>query len=422
MTAEIGMLNKYAVALAADSAVTVSSGNGKSKVYNSANKLFKLSNHEPIGIMIYGNASFMGVPWETIIKLYSKKLAKKDFNLVEDYANDFLNYITNLIIPESDIKNHIRVMAWNLISVFNEDASIDNKYNLETWIKEYTLFMDRKKTCFTINEDCMQYINSILIPDCIEFFSIEGNYHNSNEPITKDIAEMFVNLFLLYLSKDRDTSASGIVIAGFGNEEIYPSIHTYEIEGKISSMLFYKKNQNKSSFISSDNRAFVAPFAQASMIETFINGINPNLEDIYQREIYKNISEFTNELAEELKNILELNETTSSTLKTELNSKAHDFFFDKIYSFLAKYKNDNHTMPLINAVSMLGKNDLAHMAESLVNIASMDKKMSMELESVGGPIDVAIISKGDGFIWYKRKHYFNLDLNPDYFTRKETQC
>jgi hypothetical protein len=40
MTAEIGMLNKYAVALAADSAVTVSGNNGKSKVYNSANKLF----------------------------------------------------------------------------------------------------------------------------------------------------------------------------------------------------------------------------------------------------------------------------------------------------------------------------------------------------------------------------------------------
>ncbi len=254
------------------------------------------------------------------------------------------------------------------------------------------------------------------------FFSTEENYPNSNEPVTEEIINEFLNLFLFYLAKDRDTSASGIVIAGFGNEEIYPSIHTYEIEGKISDVLFYKKNDKKTSFISSDVSAFVAPFAQASMIETFINGINPDLENVYQYEIYKNISEFTDELTEELSNILKLDSDTSDAIKTELNSKAHNFFFDKIHSFLAKYKNDKHTMPLINAVSILGKNDLAHMAESLVNIASMDKKMSMELESVGGPIDVAIISKGDGFIWFKRKHYFDLNLNPDYFAKKETQC
>jgi hypothetical protein len=34
------------------------------------------------------------------------------------------------------------------------------------------------------------------------------------------------------------------------------------------------------------------------------------------------------------------------------------------------------------------------------------------LESVGGDIDVAIISKSDGFIWKKKKDYFKYDLNP----------
>ena len=39
----------------------------------------------------------------------------------------------------------------------------------------------------------------------------------------------------------------------------------------------------------------------------------------------------------------------------------------------------------------------------------------MESETVGGPIDVAVISKGDGFIWIKRKHYFKAELNPQFF-------
>lgn len=63
MTAEIAVMNKRAIALAADSTVTVG---GRAKFYNSANKLFMLSKYEPVGIMIYNNAEFIGVPWEYI--------------------------------------------------------------------------------------------------------------------------------------------------------------------------------------------------------------------------------------------------------------------------------------------------------------------------------------------------------------------
>jgi hypothetical protein len=53
MTAEIAIVNKNAVALAADSAVTLRDPS-TSKIYNTANKLFMLSKFEPVGIMIYG--------------------------------------------------------------------------------------------------------------------------------------------------------------------------------------------------------------------------------------------------------------------------------------------------------------------------------------------------------------------------------
>lgn len=52
------------------------------------------------------------------------------------------------------------------------------------------------------------------------------------------------------------------------------------------------------------------------------------------------------------------------------------------------------------------------MAESLIHSTSLKRKVSNDLESVGGDIDVAIISKSDGFIWKKKKGYFKYDLNP----------
>ena len=91
MTAEIAVLNRNAVALAADSAVTLQLPEGP-KIYH-ANKLFTLSKYRPVGIMIYGAADFMGVPWDTIIKRYRAHLGTRGFRRVQDYATDFLSFI-----------------------------------------------------------------------------------------------------------------------------------------------------------------------------------------------------------------------------------------------------------------------------------------------------------------------------------------
>jgi len=47
----------------------------------------------------------------------------------------------------------------------------------------------------------------------------------------------------------------------------------------------------------------------------------------------------------------------------------------------------------------------------------LKRRWSLEWETVGGPIDVAVISKGDGFIWIKRKHYLRPELNPQFFEK-----
>ena len=78
MTAEIAILNKEAVALAADSAITAGFQKNQ-KIFGSANKLFALSKYSPVGLMIYGSAQYMAIPWETIIKQYRRQLDEKKF-------------------------------------------------------------------------------------------------------------------------------------------------------------------------------------------------------------------------------------------------------------------------------------------------------------------------------------------------------
>ena len=57
MTCEISLMNRHAIVLAADSAATVSywsepDREWKDRYFKGANKIFQLSTHHPIGIMI----------------------------------------------------------------------------------------------------------------------------------------------------------------------------------------------------------------------------------------------------------------------------------------------------------------------------------------------------------------------------------
>jgi hypothetical protein len=70
---------------------------------------------------------------------------------------------------------------------------------------------------------------------------------------------------------------------------------------------------------------------------------------------------------------------------------------------LHHYKYEKVTIPMQTVISLLPKEELAILAESLINLESLSQRMSLNLETVGGPIDVAVISKNEGFEWVKRK-------------------
>jgi hypothetical protein len=84
---------------------------------------------------------------------------------------------------------------------------------------------------------------------------------------------------------------------------------------------------------------------------------------------------------------------------------------------IGRWTLDEHLSPTIDTVAMLPKEELAIIAEALINLTIHKRRTSQGTESVGPPTDVAIITKGDGFIWIKRKHYFDPKLNPHYMSK-----
>jgi len=74
--------------------------------------------------------------------------------------------------------------------------------------------------------------------------------------------------------------------------------------------------------------------------------------------------------------------------------------------FMSRWKahcRTHHLIPLLEVLQSLGPREMAQLAECLIGLESLKERVTTSTESVGGPIDVAAITKDDGLVWIHRK-------------------
>jgi len=195
---------------------------------------------------------------------------------------------------------------------------------------------------------------------------------------------------------------SGIVFAGFGESDYMPAYLEYAVEGMVQSGLRYCSTGNLQ--ISSRTSGWIEPFGQRDVVDVFTDGISREFRDYMQKEF----TGFAAEMVEGFERIL-------GREITDREDKKFSPILEKKWIALLK-KFDNRTAkswrPIFRTVDSLPKSELAAAAEMLVNLTKLRLRISPEQETVGGPIDVAIITKGDGFVWIKKKQYYPAELNP----------
>jgi hypothetical protein len=186
-----------------------------------------------------------------------------------------------------------------------------------------------------------------------------------------------------------DDNYSGIVIAGFGHDEIFPKIIEFKL-GELFENRLRIANVREGE-INDNTVAIISPFAQRDMVDTFMQGIEPKL----QKKLYAIIDGELKKLASKISKSYKLPE---NKLLLEFDKSFHE-----IRKIFFEYKDKRYVQPIVETVSFLNKEGVIELAESLVNITSLKRKTSSEVETVGGPVDIALITKGDGFQWIKKK-------------------
>lgn len=415
MTTEVVVLNALGVALAADSAVTVG-GPGASKTFTSADKIFALARDRPVAIMIYGGAGLLRVPWETLVAMYRDGPGRDaDFVSLDDYAEAFFGFLQDrqaLLFPREAQDLHVALATDAVLALIRQRAEAamaevapgapaderDVVGVLGRIASDALVEVEGGDDIPDLPDDCTDQIRSAhgaQIWDAID--SVFGEIPAS---VARGLADLVVASMVRQLSVRWRPRASGLVIAGFGSDDVYPQARVFRVVGVAADTLIrYQTGASDISHVG--EQGALAVFAQGEMVQRFMEGVDPTYQEGVEAMVAYLVRQWP---AEVMATIPGLRQPTRERVLSAL-AEASDEVLERMQRGMAEARERVFGGPVTDIVSILPASELAALAESLVTFTAFKRRMSWDAETVGGPIDVAVITRGDGLTWFRRKRH-----------------
>ena len=417
MTSEVVLMNRQAVAMAADSAVTIS-GPQYLKTYQSVDKLFPLVDGQPVAVMIYNNAEIMSTPWETVISLYREQSRGRPLDTLQDYAEDFMDFLSGNpdLFPaehqDTEFFRHVAVVYSVIAEEFDGQVAHFQQANggrLRDHLSSIFEFVvgqlhaDYQRmpdegpradlSCFPqgMGEQIKRrYKGEIeqLMDQMIG--ALRGDYGGLS--VSESTRQQLRDIAVYSVTKDAFFEHyTGVVFAGFGARDTFPSMRSYLSSSVILGIL--KRRQDRAADMRSDSGPVVQPFAQDRMIRTFLTGMDQYLRMFLYGETLK-LS--MNLVSDVIKRAPALSEAQRQTLFQDYSENNMRHALREFFRSIDGYQYTVHTAPIYRAIGALPKRELGETASSLIKLNSFQQKVMHSIETVGGPIDVAVITRNGG--------------------------
>jgi hypothetical protein len=424
-------MNKSAVAMATDSAVTVSSERQGFKTFDKANKLFELIKGRPVGFMVYATADLNGLPWETIVKSFRNKNRGLIMPRLENYVNAFREYILQneaLIDPDGEehlvfenaysalmpVFRHIRDRHDSCLTTEGKIVMARVRRLIDTAIEAHaTVYKawDDAPWSAAINASTLTARHGKPIQVLVD--ELFGEY-SLGRAAKKGLLEL-VTTYLLKLPPG--ANASGLVFAGFGEQEFFPKVYSCRTRGALQRTLLEYDEQEAG--VDRDIPGAIFTFAQDNEAAAYITGIDREVREEILNHLAEWVDDSKKTVAAEIRKLVP---TLGRSDVQKIANKVSELTHKKLHKFVSHmndYTDREFLAPLLDSIAVLPKEELADYAESLVNLTSLKQRVDVYTPAtVGGAIDVAIISRGEGLVWIKRKHYFSPELNPTWHLRQ----
>jgi hypothetical protein len=416
MTSEVVLLNKDAIVIAADSAVTV--GRDPHPRYSkSANKIFDGSTCGNLAIAIFSGAEIDGVPWELAVKQFrAADSTTPQRPTVKDYVPALIQFLqcNPSMFPaewlEQRLKDKLAIAAMQVADDAKkrnsslEDVNLTQEIGLPLWQQ--------------VIAELRQAVDALPLAGGLS----TGNYQaikgrmDELAPLLQDHAPAGVRPFIdlteycelaidyAFKAPHYVYSSTGVIFAGYGAAQIFPAFHSITVYGHIGSEVCFVDDAGH--VIDHTIGAWIQPFAKTSMIQRFTDGFDYKQQSLLNEAIASSIAAYTQRLRDEG---AQIEPQLAATLTHEITEAS-----------VHKWKMSNYAEnfhPLRRVLNSLSVQEMAELAETLLVLESLRERVTSPSETVGGPVDVAAITKADGLVWIRRKHYFEPKLNLRYLER-----
>lgn len=410
------MMNRRAVVLAADSATTVryqTAEGMKERYFKGANKIIQLSAHRPVGLMIFDSADILGVPWEVVVKTFRDELATKAFPSVAQYAETFFDFLSanRLLFPDDVRKNSFlqaaRIAALQtVVRTDREGTEVERRARVDQAIADAQNAVE--SVPFPPNID-HAFMNELVGQWTEELVPMIAEWLQDFDVVTPTDLHPLARLGIVRTVKIPEDylGTTGLVFAGFGEGDVFPHMVEFKSCGLASGRHIARRGEDMA--INHAIPAWLSAFAQTSMSDTFLMGFS---KDVF--------IEVMGKVAVGLTELLDSALAAVGADPSQLPNRATliDAARTRIGDQVLGIAQTQHATPLRRVLGSLPVDEMAELAETLVNLQSLKEKVTQPSETVGGPVDVAAITKSEGLVWIKRKHFFDPALNSRYLQRQ----
>jgi hypothetical protein len=375
--------------------------------------------------MIYNNAEIMSTPWETVISLYREQAKGRALDSVSTYAEDFMEFLSGN--PDLFPAEHQDTEFFKVVAVVYTVLAEEFDYQVQKFQQAHAgglrdhissifefvvgeMHADYQRCpddsprgdlpCFPkgMAEQVRRRYGG-EIDQLIQ--SLTGSLKNEHPAlaVSEETKTRLREIAVFAVVKDAFFEHyTGVVFAGFGAKEKFPSMRSYLCSSVVLGIL--KRKRDRQADIGADSGPVFQPFAQDRMIRTFLTGMDQYLRMFVYSETLKLSRGLVADIVGRTPN---LNDAQKTAIFRDYSNNNLAAAVNEFFRSVDNYQYAVHTRPILRAINSLPKKELGETAASLIKLNSFQQKVMHSVETVGGPIDVAVITRNGGLEWKREK-------------------
>ena len=185
----------------------------------------------------------------------------------------------------------------------------------------------------------------------------------------------------------KENERTFLVFAGYGEDEAYPSICQYEVTGINKSKLQWQLSESTN--ISDEQESNIFTSGQSDIIDAIELGIQNERIGVIRKRFQTLIEDLL----------------TQNLLDSLIGKIDYPAIRQEVAD-LIRESGKEHLRQHLEAIKQFDLQKMACLAENLIKATELHRKITFRQEGVGGLIDLAVITREDGFQWLNRKSWY----------------